>query len=48
MDTSVDAFYKAIHRQDTLQLDKLDQLVHRIAHDVRLKCPYSTGANSFL
>jgi hypothetical protein len=36
MDASIDAFYKVMHEQDELNFDKLEQLLHRIVHDVSL------------
>jgi hypothetical protein len=36
MDASIDALYKVIHKQEKLECEKLEQLVHRIAHDVCL------------
>ena len=34
MDTSIHQFYKAMHQTDRLECDKVEQLVHRITHDV--------------
>jgi hypothetical protein len=36
MDASVAAFYRAMHSLGEVVFDKLDQLVRRIIHDVRL------------